>query len=98
MHLNFTVIDRQTAWELFTFSPPDGFEIVDREEGWEERNGIKIDYRKVVFKVDGKCWLLTGAAWDADHVNRMFSFFLYAEERWSDDESEDVSCPEIQNA
>ncbi len=97
MHLNFLSIDRRTAWDIFSLNPPDGYEIIDREEGWEERKGIKIDYRKLIFRVDGRVWLLTGAAWDADHINRMFSFFLYAEARWSDDESEPVSCPEVQN-
>lgn len=97
--LNFIVIDRRTAWDIFSMTPPDGYEIKDREEGYEIRPGdIKVDYRKIIFSVDGKTWLLTGAAYDIDHETRKFSFFLYAEERWSDDESDPVSCPEVQNA
>jgi hypothetical protein len=93
--LNFVVIDRTTAWNIFTMKPDEEISIVDREEGYEFRDGIKIDYRKIIFEVDDKSYLLTGAMWDPDQRTRSFAFFSYAEERWSDDETEPVSCPEM---
>lgn len=92
--MNFVVIDRRTAWSIFELAPPEGYEIIDREEGYERQHGHKIDYRKVIFKVDGKVYLLTAAAYPQGD-ERGLSFFLYGEERWSDDERESVSCPEM---
>lgn len=92
--MGFVVIDRTTAWSIFELRPPEGYEIVDREEGYERQRQHKIDYRKVIFKVDEKVYLLTGAAYPQGD-ERALSFFLYGEERWSDDEKEPVSCPEM---
>lgn len=96
--LNFVVIDRRTAWDLFSLKAPSDYEIVDREEGYEMRDGLKIDYRKIIFKTDDRYYLLSGAVYAPDPTQQIFSFFLYAEERWSDDDADPVSCPEVQNA
>lgn len=94
-HLNFVVIDRRTAWNIFSSKPDDGISVIDIEEGHERRKGIKVDYRKLIFEMDGKNYLLTAASWQIDPKTRSFAFYLYSEERWSEDDTEPVSCPEM---
>lgn len=101
---NMIEIDTMSAWEIAALVPNDQYKIIDVEEGYEFRGENKIDYRKVIFKVEsenddelnGRMFLLTTAAWDDnENKDRLISFFSYASERWTKHTDVSVICPEM---